>query len=139
MDAEPEDRWGNGGDGHAAQAPFVTFGQFCGVGALLRQGLGDVEAELHPIRHDSHDKRRSRVVGRRIQQPWFLWRRPVVFNQGRGIGTIWHVLGVVSAYITQAIAVTGGAGVVPTNSGIVVVYDIKHAIDAIDGFVDAGR
>src|SRR6476659_1379692 len=53
-----------------------------------------------------------------------------------GIGTIWHVLGVVSAYITQAIAVTGGAGVVPTNYGIVVVYDIKHAIDAIDGFVD---
>jgi Trypsin-like peptidase domain len=59
---------------------------------------------------------------------------PVVFNQGGGIGTIWHVLGVVSAYITQAIAVTGGAGVVPTNSGIV-VYDIKHAIDAIDAYV----
>ncbi|MGO9033329.1 S1 family peptidase [Mycobacterium sp.] len=60
---------------------------------------------------------------------------PMVFNEGGGIGTIWHVLGVVSGYITQHIAVVGGAGLVPTNSGILVVYDIKHATDAIDAFV----
>jgi hypothetical protein len=60
---------------------------------------------------------------------------PDVFNQGGGIGTIWHVLRVVSAYVTQAIAVTGGDGEVSTNSGIIVVYDIKHAIEAVDAYV----
>lgn len=63
---------------------------------------------------------------------------PVVFNQGGGIGTMWHVLGVVSGYITQAIAVNGKqgkVGEVDSNSGIVVVYDIQHAVDAIDAFV----
>jgi hypothetical protein len=66
---------------------------------------------------------------------------PVVFNQGGGIGTIWHVLGVVSGYITEAIAVNGNEGKlgeVNSNSGIIVVYDIKHAVDAIDAFVGAG-
>ena len=60
---------------------------------------------------------------------------PVVFNLGAAGGPVWQVLGVVSAYVTEAIAVTGGEGEVPANSGIVVVYDIKHAIDAIDAFV----
>ncbi|MGV0051621.1 S1 family peptidase [Mycobacterium colombiense] len=61
---------------------------------------------------------------------------PVVFNEGGGIGTIWHVLGIVSGYITQEIAVQGGMpGLVPTNSGIIAVYDIKHASDAIDAYV----
>lgn len=61
---------------------------------------------------------------------------PLVFNKGGGIGTVWHVLGVVSAYVTQQIAVSGGAGTVPANAGLVVVYDIQHAVDAIDAFVD---
>lgn len=59
---------------------------------------------------------------------------PVVFDQG-GYGALWNVLGVVSAYITQTVAVAGGAGHVPTNSGIIVVYDIRHATDAIDAYV----
>ena len=33
------------------------------------------------------------------------------------------------------VAVDGGAGEVPTNSGIVVVYDIQHALQAIDVFM----
>ncbi len=62
---------------------------------------------------------------------------PLVFNQGGGIGTIWNVLGVVSAYITQRVDVYGGlGGVVNANSGIVIVYDIKHALDAIDAYMD---
>jgi hypothetical protein len=28
---------------------------------------------------------------------------------------------------------------VPTNAGLVVVYDIKNATDAIDAYVDAGN
>ena len=37
--------------------------------------------------------------------------------------------------MTQPVAVDGGAGEVPTNSGIVVVYDIQHALQAIDVFM----
>ena len=40
-----------------------------------------------------------------------------------------------SGYVTQPVAVDGGAGEVPTNSGIVVVYDIQHALQAIDVFM----
>jgi hypothetical protein len=61
-----------------------------------------------------------------------------------GMGSTWHVLGVVSAYWLHRIDVEvagtdlpdGMSFKVPTNAGLVVVYDIKHAIDAIDAFVD---
>lgn len=51
------------------------------------------------------------------------------------------MLGVVSSYVTEQIAVedegddevTGRT--VPANAGLVVVYDIKHAVDAIDAFL----
>ena len=64
---------------------------------------------------------------------------PVVFNRG-GVGNVnWQVMGIVTGYVTQEIAVAGGlpglAGLVPTNSGIIMAYDIKHATDAIDAFV----
>ncbi|MFA1706034.1 serine protease [Mycobacterium intracellulare] len=70
---------------------------------------------------------------------------PLVFANHGGQGPTWHVLGVVSAYVQHRIAVeiTGGAiagnlGLtVPSNAGLVVVYDIKHAIDAIDAFIAA--
>jgi S1-C subfamily serine protease len=58
---------------------------------------------------------------------------PVVFNRQ---GTKdWHVMSVVSAYRTEPIAVAGAAGFVPVNTGIVVSYDIRHAVEAIDAFV----
>jgi hypothetical protein len=60
---------------------------------------------------------------------------PLVFTSATGYPADWNVLGVVGSYVNQEIAVQGGAGVVPTNSGIIVVYDIKHATDAIDAFV----
>jgi hypothetical protein len=61
---------------------------------------------------------------------------PVVFNDHGGMGATWHVLGVVSGYITDEVAVAGVLpGRVATNSGIIIVYDIKHATDAIDAFV----
>jgi len=70
---------------------------------------------------------------------------PLVFASRGGTGSTWHVLGVVSAYVQHRIAVeiAGGAVpgntglTVPTNSGLVVVYDIKHAMDAIDAFIGA--
>lgn len=70
---------------------------------------------------------------------------PLVFADAGGVGSTWHVLGVVSAYWLHRIDVeVAGAELpdgisfkVPTNAGLVVVYDIKHAIDAIDAFVDA--
>lgn len=55
---------------------------------------------------------------------------PVVFNRP---GTQdWHVAAVVSGYRTESVAVDGGAGVVPTNTGIIVGYDVCHATEAID-------
>jgi hypothetical protein len=60
---------------------------------------------------------------------------PLVFTSAASYTNDWNVLGVVGSYVNQAIAVHGGAGVVPTNSGIIVVYDIKHATDAIDAFL----
>ncbi|UNN05266.1 S1 family peptidase [Rhodococcus opacus] len=58
---------------------------------------------------------------------------PVVFNR---LGTDdWQVLGVVSGYRTQAVAVADGAGHVPTNSGIILAYGINHAVESIDQFV----
>lgn len=70
---------------------------------------------------------------------------PLVFANQGGAGSHWHVLGVVSAYVQHSIAVeiAGGAVpgntglTVPSNAGLVVVYDIKHAIDAIDAFMEA--
>ena len=47
MDTEPEDRRGDGSDGHTAQAPFVTFGQLACIGTsgcllpLLGDPVGD--------------------------------------------------------------------------------------------------
>lgn len=73
---------------------------------------------------------------------------PLVFASHGGVGSTWHVLGVVSAYVQHRIAVEmlGGAvpgtttGLeVPSNAGLVVVYDIKHATDAIEAFVDSGN
>jgi len=72
---------------------------------------------------------------------------PLVFANAGGMGSTWHVLGVVSAYWQHRIDVEiAGAPMpntlgltVPTNAGLVVVYDIKHAIDAIDAYVDAGN
>ncbi|MGV0907988.1 trypsin-like peptidase domain-containing protein [Mycobacterium novum] len=72
---------------------------------------------------------------------------PLVFASHGGVGSTWHVLGVVSAYVQHRIAVeiAGGAVpsnaglTVPSNAGLVVVYDIKHAIDAIEAFIDAGN
>jgi hypothetical protein len=72
---------------------------------------------------------------------------PLVFANAGGMGSTWHVLGVVSAYWLHRIDVeVAGAAVpagvsfkVPTNAGLVVVYDIQHAIDAIDAYVDAGN
>ena len=68
---------------------------------------------------------------------------PVVFAEAGEIGSTWHVLGVVSAYWnhwidveTAGTAAQGNLGLtVPTNAGIVIVYDIKHAIDAIDAYM----
>ena len=54
------------------------------------------------------------------------------FQQGRRYRHDLARAGIVTGYITQEIAVAGGAGLVPANSGIIVVYDIKHATDAID-------
>jgi hypothetical protein len=72
---------------------------------------------------------------------------PLVFASDGGAGSTWHVLGVVSGYVQHRIAVEiAGAAVpgtpgptVPSNAGLVVVYDIKHAIDAIDAFIDSGK
>lgn len=72
---------------------------------------------------------------------------PLVFASHGGVGSNWHVLGVVSAYVQHRIAVEiaggavhGNSGLtVPSNAGLVVVYDIKHAVDAIDAFIDAGN
>ena len=71
---------------------------------------------------------------------------PVVFANHGGTGSTWHVLGVVSAYWQHwlDVQVAGGAipnnlGLkVPSNAGLVVVYDIQHAIAAIDAFIGAG-
>jgi hypothetical protein len=72
---------------------------------------------------------------------------PLVFAEAGGIGSTWHVLGVVSAYWQHRIdveisgaAAQGKLGLtVPTNAGLVIVYDIKHAVDAINAYVDAGN
>jgi hypothetical protein len=72
---------------------------------------------------------------------------PLVFADHGGLGSAWQILGVVSAYVRHPIAVeiaggalTSNSGVtVPSNAGLVVVYDIKHAVDAIDAFIDAGH
>lgn len=72
---------------------------------------------------------------------------PLVFAAGGGIGSTWHVLGVISGYWQHRIdveiagaAAQGNLGLrVPTNAGIVIVYDIKHATDAIEAYVDAGN
>jgi hypothetical protein len=72
---------------------------------------------------------------------------PLVFAEHGGIGSTWHVLGVVSGYWPHRIDVeVAGAAMpagvsfkVPTNAGLVVVYDIKNATDAIDAYVDAGN
>ena len=57
---------------------------------------------------------------------------PVVFNRS---GTKdWHVAAVVSGYRTERVAVVGGVGEVSTNTGIIVAYDISHAVDSIDAF-----
>lgn len=72
---------------------------------------------------------------------------PLVFAEAGGIGSTWHVLGVISGYWQHRIDVEiagavaqGNLGLtVPTNAGIVIVYDIKHAIDAIEAYVDAGN
>ena len=63
---------------------------------------------------------------------------PLVFADAGGLGSKWHVLGVVSAYWQHRIDVEVAGAVVqnnlgltvPTNAGLVIVYDIKHAIDA---------
>ncbi len=58
---------------------------------------------------------------------------PVVFNK---IGTKdWHVMSVVSAYRTEQISVVGGTGAVPANTGIVITYDIRHAVDSIEQYM----
>jgi hypothetical protein len=55
---------------------------------------------------------------------------PVVFNRP---GTKdWQVVAVVSGYRTERVAVEGGAGEIPTNTGIIVGYDVRHAIAAVD-------
>ena len=67
---------------------------------------------------------------------------PLVFASHGGVGSTWHVLGVVSAYWHHWIDVEIAGGAVPnnlglrvpTNAGLVIVHDIKHAIDAIDSF-----
>lgn len=72
---------------------------------------------------------------------------PLVFAEAGGIGSTWHVLGVISGYWQHRIdveiagaAVQGNLGLtVPTNAGIVIVYDIKHAVDAIEAYVDSGN
>ena len=70
-----------------------------------------------------------------------------MFADHGGLGSNWQVLGVVSAYVQHPIAVEVAGGAlpgntgltVPSNAGLVVVYDIKHAIDAMDAFIDAGN
>lgn len=57
---------------------------------------------------------------------------PVVFN--RSGTSSWQVAAVVSGYRTQPLSVRGGAGVVDSNTGIIVAYDIAHAVTAIDRF-----
>lgn len=72
---------------------------------------------------------------------------PLVFAEHGGAGSTWHVLGVVHGYWPHRIDVeVAGAAMpagvsfkVPTNAGLVVVYDIQHAIDAINAYVDAGN
>jgi hypothetical protein len=72
---------------------------------------------------------------------------PLVFASHGGAGSTWQVLGVVSGYVQHRSAVEiAGAAVpgttgltVPSNAGLVVVYDIKHAIDSIDAFSDLGK
>lgn len=72
---------------------------------------------------------------------------PLVFANAGGMGSTWHVLGVVSGYWNHRIEVeiAGGAVpnnmglTVPTNAGLVIVYDIKQAIDAIEAYLDAGN
>ena len=72
---------------------------------------------------------------------------PLVFAEAGGVGSTWHVLGVISGYWQHRIDVEiagaasqGNLGLtVPTNAGIVIVYDIKHATDAIEAYVDAGN
>jgi S1-C subfamily serine protease len=55
---------------------------------------------------------------------------PVVFcRQGT---QDWHVAGVVSSYWTEQVSVVGGVGTVEANTGIIVAYDIRHAVEAID-------
>lgn len=72
---------------------------------------------------------------------------PLVFAEHGGMGTTWHVLGVIHGYwqhwidveVAGAAMPAGVSFKVPTNAGLVVVYDIKHAIDAIDAYVDGGN
>lgn len=61
---------------------------------------------------------------------------PVVFNRS---GTNdWHVAAVVSGYRTERVAVHGGSGEVPINTGIIVGYDICHAVAAMDAHAAVG-
>jgi hypothetical protein len=46
-------------------------------------------------------------------------------------------MGIVSGYLTEPVAV-GNAGTVPTNTGLVIGYDIKHALDSIERFMKPG-
>jgi hypothetical protein len=58
---------------------------------------------------------------------------PVVFN--RQGSSDWHVVAVVHGYRFEDIPVKGAPGSVPMNTGIIVSYDIRHAVDAIDAYV----
>lgn len=58
---------------------------------------------------------------------------PVVLRRD---GTdLWQVCAIVSAYRTEQVAVLGAEGAVPMNTGIIIGYDIAHAVDAIDQFL----
>ena len=57
---------------------------------------------------------------------------PVVFN--RQGSREWRVAAVVSGYLTEELAVNGGAGSISANTGIVLGYDIQHALDSIDAY-----
>ncbi|MGI9016641.1 MAG: hypothetical protein ACR2HR_05975 [Euzebya sp.] len=58
---------------------------------------------------------------------------PVVFNKAGT--TEWHVAAIISGYRTELVAVNGSAGRVPINTGIIVRYDVCHAVAAIDAHV----
>lgn len=57
---------------------------------------------------------------------------PVVF-QREGTSQ-WNVAAVVSGFLTEEIAIAGSPLAVPANTGIILAYDVHHAIDAIDRY-----